>query len=409
MPPEQARGGSRDIGKPADVYALGVILYQALTGRTPFQSISALHTLELLQEREIQPPSRHQPKLDRVLEAICLKCLQKEPNQRYASATALADDLECWLKGEPTRVRPPSRAARIWRSVRRHRRAVAVAGLLTLLLVAGAFGWLRLDPERARRDIERRLERGETVTLIAKTGEPRFAHWLAGEGRSQKELSPEGVFSLHARGLCLVELVRDPQRDRYLFRARIRHDDAAMLEDRIGLFVAHQVHATLAGEVHQFAALSFNDILSQKEVHRALVANQANPSPPPPGNPLALDPHLFAEAGTGPWTPGFHYGPRFYFEPARAARHLWRDIGVEVGPRGMRAFWEGQPMGELMAAVYLASTANYVKTLRQQQPDDLHAQGLEPGYSPRGALGLYVRNSSASFREVSVRPLEDAP
>jgi hypothetical protein len=293
--------------------------------------------------------------------------------------------------------------------VRRHRRAVAVAGLLALLLVAGAFGWLRLDPERARRDIERRLEHGETVTLIAKTGEPRFARWLAGEGRSQKEVSPEGVFSLHARGICLVELVRNPRRDRYLFHARIRHDDAAMLEDQIGVFVAHQVHATPAGEVHQFAALSFNDILSQKEFHRTLFANQANPPPPPPGNPLALDPHLYAEAGAGPWTPGLHYGPRFYFEPARAAGHLWRDIEVEVGPQGIRAFWEGRPMRELTAVAYLDSTADYLKKLRQLQPDDLHAQGLEPGYSPRGALGLYVRNSSASFCEVSVRPLEDAP
>jgi WD40 repeat protein/tRNA A-37 threonylcarbamoyl transferase component Bud32 len=137
MAPEQAGGKSKDLAPSADIYALGAILYELLTGRPPFKAATPLDTIMQVVSDEPVPPTRLQSRTPRDLETICLKCLRKEPENRYISAEALAEDLRRWQSGEPIRARPVSVPERFWFWCRRNPVVAAVSAVAALALVAG--------------------------------------------------------------------------------------------------------------------------------------------------------------------------------------------------------------------------------------------------------------------------------
>jgi eukaryotic-like serine/threonine-protein kinase len=187
MAPEQAQGQAAQLGPPTDVYALGAILYEAITGFPPFRGSTALETLDQVRHRDPIPPRVVRPKLPRDLETICLKCLAKHPARRYASADALANDIDCFIAGRPILARPASAWERGWKWIKRHPAsaaalAVSIAAIITITALAAGFT-MRLRDERNLADKQR--ERAETSYRLAREAmdsgitkvrdDPRFA------------------------------------------------------------------------------------------------------------------------------------------------------------------------------------------------------------------------------------------
>jgi serine/threonine protein kinase len=176
MAPEQAAGAQ--VGPATDIYALGALLYEALTDRPPFRAATIQETLEQVRTREPTSPSRLQPGVSRELETICLKCLQKEPGRRYGSAAELADDLGRHLRGEPIQARPVGVVEVLGKWIRRKPTLAALlifsAVLLATLIVSGLLYQARLreaveraaaEKQEAQRQRELAQKRYETSVV----------------------------------------------------------------------------------------------------------------------------------------------------------------------------------------------------------------------------------------------------
>jgi len=151
MAPEQAVGNNAAVSSGTDVYGLGAVLYQSLTGQPPFAGGTTYETIKLLLDTEPRQPRLLNPKIDRDLSTVCLKCLEKDPKHRYSSALALAEDLERWLKHEPIRARHTGVFARGRKWVRRNPTSALLAASLIALVAAA--GWIVWESELIRQPL----------------------------------------------------------------------------------------------------------------------------------------------------------------------------------------------------------------------------------------------------------------
>jgi serine/threonine-protein kinase len=396
MSPEQA-AGQKAPTTAVDVYGLGAVLYKLLTGRPPFEGPAMEETLRQVAAGNPRPPRALNPRVDIRLEAVCMKCLQKDPEQRYPSAEALAEDLERWLAGEPPLAWPQPWRLRAWRAVRRHLAVSAVVAVGTFATAAALLAPY-FDPDRPLYAAQDRLADGKPVTLITATGPPAWSRWSMGGDATTLTRAKNEPFALATLAAGYLKLLPNPETDRYRFRAEVRHDEG-MAVSSAGIYFGFRTDPTANGVAHFWCSVQFAD--------RGLHAAKFFPPGKGPKDGVDADHcrvemtvHRFTEPNgehlpmaapvSHTYTPGPKQGPA-----------PWRELAVEVTPAAVRVFWEGQllPNGEISVDQLNKHVNMHYKLIRRDMP------GTPFTFSRRGALGLYVNRGRASFRNVTVEPL----
>jgi tetratricopeptide (TPR) repeat protein len=265
MAPEQAMGDLKHIGPWTDTYALGAILYELLTGRPPFKGPSVWDTVDQVRQRDPVPPHHLQPKVPRDLETICLKCLNKAPAQRYASALDLAGDLRRFLDGEPVLARPVPGWQRLLKWARRRPAQAALAGSLVLAILACVAGavFYGLYENQVAESLQKQIERGQTVQ----------ASWAQAQKAESQGRLEEAAEKLD-RALAILdadpdsadpELRRRLAQQRERVRQRLEEQSARQrLEVKVRQFLAARDDILF----HELAPTAHDHSVSQAEIRR---------------------------------------------------------------------------------------------------------------------------------------------
>jgi hypothetical protein len=407
MSPEQARGAN-EIGPTADVYALGATLYACLTGRPPFQGPDTYSIIQRVLTLEPAAPRTVRRGAPAELEAICLKCLDKDAAKRYGAAKELAEDLARWRNGESTVARPLTRRRRAWRRIKRNWKPLAAAVVL-LGGVAIAVAALRRpekppEPDPPVVQIEAALKRGEKVTLIDSGGRPKYQRWVIGVGETG-EPPPNEPCLVVCKSSGMLELTPDSHNDRFRLTAEFQQDASLSPESSAGIYFSHKVGPVgLGGSADRVLVLLFrDDMINNKPIHRL-------------GDPVELQDFLVMRTENVPFAfRGGSVGTYWVQETKSGpSSRPWRKVVVEVAPDMIQAYWRNpdgsmQPLraGGIRTEILRNNEAsNHIPFLKKFHPGIEYA-GLE--YSPRGGVGLYLHDARVFFKNVVFEPLDPNP
>jgi len=402
MAPEQAAADHGLVGPATDVYGLGTILYELLTGGPPFKGSESQNTRWRVLHTPVVPPRDLNRRVPRALEAIALKCLDKDPDHRYPTARDLADDLGRYRRGEPTIAPPLTFIGRVGRTARRHSRALATAAAGAVLVAATvAIGAMLRDrkpppdPETVVRQMEKELAEGKAQTLIGETGPPKWQEWSAGEGSFTTSVFHDETCCIQSAGAARLVLIRNVPDGGFRLIADIRHESTLDTgpRSRVGVFFGSWTMPwPTGGDVENWYALSYNDFESDPRAEGALLCQYSQ----------LIRPGFMSSPAHGPLG-----SLRF---DSQGVNPIWRHVEIDVRPSGVRAYWRDESDRLIPIGRFVADAARINKIAKMDCLSALASNVKEsvppgwPEWSPRGSVGLVVNRGQVSFRNVIIEP-----
>jgi tRNA A-37 threonylcarbamoyl transferase component Bud32 len=373
MSPEQAAGSAAEVGPAADIWALGVILYELLTGQRPFPGPGRGEVARQVRRDEPARPTTLRSDLDTRLEALVLRCLAKRPEERYRTAGLLADDLERWLRGEQAAGLQEQERKRSWGISRRS----WLAGTMLLLGGAGSLvfvlGGHRPVAGTVDAPGEQEVFSTPPVILIGESGPPADFHRTVTRPEVRTGLhSGDRTFFVQAPScLCLLGLGSPPPWPSFRFEAEVRHEESTGGE--VGIYFAHHLDLSPREENHFCFPLGFAD------------------KGPFPGHATLRLTRIQLPSWQENQAVCISPAP---FKPSGNAGAVWRKVAIEVTPSEARVYWKDDQ-------------ERCIGRLPREEAQSRIAD-VRGSYHPRGGVGLYVRSSSASFRRVFFTRLPDS-